>query len=378
MKKKVKKEVWDDKASNKEQQQLTHGIFRYFGKLPPTLTRKILSTLKVGQRDNNQYVELMCGSGTGILEAISVGAQATGIDCNPLAILSTKVKTTPLEITTLNRAIKLFSTANISNKIIQKNPPPLIRNINKWFTTKAQEELCAIRDWIETIKEENIQNIFRLTLASSIRPSSNASIRTGRIFHDHDKVAKSPLIEFETRLKKICAAISSLKDQKSFSNPSLHLADARETGLPKDKFHFGLCHPPYFALYRYSSDVTRFELEWLGMGRKEAAEMEIEDGFKTTDASLVEKHVLDMIQVIKEARRIIKKDGSFVIVTADSTLRKERLEIIQPLIIGAKDNGWKLTRHVIRKVHFAQSSYHRSADSEIQRPEDEILYFNAI
>jgi hypothetical protein len=67
-----------------------------------------------------------------------------------------------------------------------------------------------------------------------------------------------------------------------------------------------------------------------------------------------------------------------VVVTADSTLRKERLDILDPLTAEAARVGWKLTRRIVRKVRYAQASYHRSADQDIQRPDDEILIFDAV
>lgn len=375
----VIKEYWDDQSTNKEQQYLTHKAFRYFGKLPPTLTRKILSIQNVGKDANNHYVELMCGSGTGIVEAMLLGANATGIDCNPLALLATRVKTTSIPTARLQNIIQEFDRATRLEKITAKNPPPNIRNIDKWFSKSAKKGLCAIRDWIAQMDDDIVTDVYRLALASSIRSCSNASVRTGRLFFDCDKIAPFPLDEFRKRLVKLCEAIGELS-QSPMTNaqkPRLEQADARSTGLQSKKYHSGLCHPPYFALYRYSSDVLRFELDWLNYSREEVSNNEIEDGFKTTNAALVLNYIRDMIAVLAEAHRIIVKNGTFAIVTADSTLRKERLEIIQPLVEGAARLGWKLERHVIRKIRYAQASYHRSADPTIQRPEDEVLFFRA-
>jgi hypothetical protein len=380
LKKHIEIETWDDRSSNKEQQYLTHGAFRYFGKLPPTLTKKILTLQGVGNKGCKEYVELMCGSGTGILESMLLGANATGVDCNPLALLATRVKTTPLTKKDITDVLATFEAALRAKELKQKNPPPPnIRNLSKWFNPQAQEGLAALRDWIASLKPSPLTDVLRLAFASSIRSCSNASVRTGRLFHDVDKTPPNPLDEFTKRLKKLCDTIALLPVEViANSKRTLIESDARTTGLEEGQFHAGLCHPPYFALYRYSSDVLRFELEWLDFNRKKVANAEIEDGFKTTDETLVVNYVSDLVAVAVEARRIIAKKGTFTIVTADSTLRKERLAIIKPLIAGAEGVGWKLERHAIRKVYFAQSSYHRSADPEIVRPEDEVLIFRAV
>jgi hypothetical protein len=155
------------------------------------------------------------------------------------------------------------------------------------------------------------------------------------------------------------------------------VGDARHTDLEAGTVDLVFCHPPYFALYRYSSDPLRFELDWLGINRKAIASREVEDGFKTTDETLVHKHIKDMANVAAEARRLAKPRGRLVVVTADSTLRKERLDILDPLTAEAAKFGWRLSRRILRKVRYAQASYHRSADQDIQRPDDEILIFEA-
>jgi len=378
LKKHVETEAWDDRSSNKEQQYLTHGAFRYFGKLPPTLTRKILGIQGVGGKGSRDYVELMCGSGTGILEALLLGANATGVDCNPLALLACRVKTTPLATAELDEIVRQFRAALAAGRIEASKPAPPIRNLDKWFNPAAQAGLAALRDWIDGLRAGPSTDVLRLAMASSVRPCSNASVRTGRLFHDVDKTPPAPMEEFEKRLVRLCNSIAGLQGSNiDKQSTCLVEADARATGLPDGAFQAGLCHPPYFALYRYSSDVLRFELEWMGFDRGKVSSAEIEDGFKTTDETLVEDYVRDLVAVAVEARRLIVKKGTFAVITADSTLRKDRLSVIKPFIAGAEGVGWKLERHAVRKVHFAQSSYHRSADPEIVRPEDEVLIFRA-
>ena len=194
MKNTVTIETWGDKSSNKEQQYLTHGAFRYFGKLPPTLTRKILAIQGVGGKGTKNYVELMCGSGTGILEALLLGANATGVDCNPLALLASRVKTTPLTKDELGAIAPQFQAALQAKKVKAVNPPPpKIRNLNKWFNPTSQSGLAALRDWIAGLPESPRRDVLWLAFASCIRSCSNASVRTGRLFHDVDKTPPLPM-----------------------------------------------------------------------------------------------------------------------------------------------------------------------------------------
>lgn len=391
----MKKESWDDQASNAEQAYLTHGVFRYFGKLPPTLTRRILSELNVGS--GTTVVDVMCGSGTTLVEAVDLQAAAIGVDCNDLSALIARVKTTPLPACSFENIKSrlrtefddVFACADfpLLGGIVQPeagsnaaNPrAPKIRNIDHWFHPKTVAVLVRMRAWLDTLSEEPERDAATVAFAACIRPASRASVRTGRLFMDVDKKLPNPVTEFERRLDRMQEAIAPLAEMTHWRSPQrkVLVADARSTGLEAGIADVVFCHPPYFALYRYSSDPLRFELDWLGLNRKAIASREVEDGFKTTDETLVRDHIQDMAKVIVEARRVAKPRGRLVVVTADSTLRKERLDILDPLTAEASKVGWRLTRRILRKVRYAQASYHRSADREIQRPDDEILIFEA-
>jgi hypothetical protein len=67
-----------------------------------------------------------------------------------------------------------------------------------------------------------------------------------------------------------------------------------------------------------------------------------------------------------------------VVVSNNSTLRKQPLPIITGIQEQATKAQFRLARHCIRTVRFAQASYHRSADEEINTPRDHILFFEPI
>jgi DNA modification methylase len=152
-------------------------------------------------------------------------------------------------------------------------------------------------------------------------------------------------------------------------------ADARATGLPDQSFGFILNHPPYFALYKYSSDVLRFELEWGGYDRKGISQQEIRDGFKTTRLDAFEEYITDMAGVFTEAYRLLQPGCLFCVVVNNSTLRDVRLPVVDRLTARAEQIGFRLDNHFCRTVRYAQASYHRSAREDKRVSEDHILFF---
>jgi DNA modification methylase len=388
-------EVWDDTSSNQQQQYLTHGLFRYFGKLPPTVTGKILDEVGIGNGSN--ILDVMCGSGTTLIEAGVRGSRATGIDCNEISTLVSRVKTQKVDIGKAKKLLtdfeKVFSSVLAEQYIDQqgglpgethlpvpKSVVPNIRNIDHWFVPTSVRMLQRLRDWVDGRKLGPEQDLAMAAFVSSIRACSRASVRTGRLFFDVDKRIPNPAVEFLKRLNKMISSIEELATDPRWQADRVKIfsGDARNTDLEANSFDLVFCHPPYFALYRYSSDILRFEMEWAGKDRKTASKREIVDGFKTTNEKLVLDYVRDLVDVSKEALRVSKIGGHLVFVTADSTLRKQQLEVLEPLIAGVEAAGWTLVRRAIRQVRFAQASYHRSADSEITRPEDQVVIFRRL
>lgn len=370
-----------DIPHNADTSYLAHGFFRYIGKYPPQLISHILNKYQ----PEGPILDPMCGGGTTLVEARLRGIDAVGCDVNPVSRIISSVVATPLPPKALSNACaQLIKNLEM---VCQTGAPLLGVNLGKKksvfkldFCGEYFDEVTAsdIGHYLSLTNEAKpiFKNIFLLCLFSVLRKVSKANIKKMNLEIDDTKHKIVPFIDAITNQLNLVQTAN--REYEEWSHDCrIEVVDARDTKLKSGVGNIIFCHPPYFALYRYSSDVLRFELDWLGMDRKKIAKREMVDGFKTTDEKLVSRHISDMEAVIKEARRIAKPNGKFVIVTADSTLRKERLEILGPLIKAADKHDWHLERRIVRKIRHAQASYHRSYDSEIQRPDDEILIFSA-
>ena len=84
--------IWNFNTSE-DSTYLTHGIYRWYGKLVPQLVSKALDQY-VEQGDS--IIANFSGSGTIALESMIRNINCTGTDINPLAVLISKVKTTKI------------------------------------------------------------------------------------------------------------------------------------------------------------------------------------------------------------------------------------------------------------------------------------------
>lgn len=365
----------DVTTSNHDQQRDSHGLFRFFGKLAPDVTACVLDVAAelLGNPCHVRLVDIMCGSGTTVIEAQTRGWLATGIDVNPAALLFARVKT---------RALKRCDFVS-QLEWLTRNPWEPSRaevaavfrgtkNADRWFSEDSQREIAKLRLLLNRLGNSCIRDALLATLLGRLRAYSNASNRTGRIFFDPGSAVRNVTADF-------CKQAMSLVEHAPASELpcELMLADARALPVNCNSTDIVFCHPPYFGLYRFSSDVLRFELEIGGWDRGQIARREIEEGWKSGDPAKLDSYVRDMGGAFEEAKRIMRRGAILSVVTSNSTLGDMQLPVIDRLAERGNSAGFQLARHVVRKAHFGSASYHRSArtDKVIQR--DHVLFFRA-
>src|SRR3989338_7231883 len=85
-----------EEATRADTSYATHGYHRYPAKFIPQLAKKLISSYT---KEGDLVCDPFMGSGTALVEAIILKRKAVGVDINPVALLITKAKTTPLEPT---------------------------------------------------------------------------------------------------------------------------------------------------------------------------------------------------------------------------------------------------------------------------------------
>lgn len=360
-------------ASNKAQQRGPHGAFRYFGKLAPDVTGRVLDLAAEHLEPNGvtavRVADTMCGSGTTLIEAIERGWTAVGTDVNPVACLYARCKTTPVDP---DRYLRLLDAVLQNTSASAQEVTDRFRHTvraDRWFGDGARTAVAALARNIESFDPSPEQSLLKAVLLSRLRRISNASARTGRIFYDPDS-AVEPVGDFFEGAKRVLDMIPT-----SDLPARVMQADARDTGLGASSADIVFLHPPYFGLYRFSSDVLRFEMEVGGFVRRETARTEIREGWKSGDPSNLEGHLADMQQVLSEARRLSRVGGVIALTASNSTLGDHELPVVDGLVAGAEATGLSLLRHYERAAHYGSASYHRSARTDKVIQQDHVLLF---
>jgi len=256
----------------------------------------------------------MMGSGTTILEAFLLNRQAVGFDIDPLALLLTRVKVRPLDITETRRtgnhivesakAVSAQDRVGLMSRLEQRWNSKTKEFVDYWFATDTQFELLALVEAIAHISDSSLRSFFELALSSIIitksggvslaldlahtRPHKAKIVldEKGRVL-DGDTVVKSdpaqkrkvvegangradfvtkrlrsPIEDFKKRYLQNIEGLSFLRNGRF--HPRLQFGNARELSLEDSSVDLIVTSPPYASNAIDYMRAHKFSLVWLG------------------------------------------------------------------------------------------------------------------
>ncbi len=305
-----------------------------------------------------------------------------GIEINPLARLIAKVKTTSLDENEL-RIIKERLFLKLKEKNINGIIPEY-KNLSIWFSRNAQNKLGKLRACIEKLKDDDYKDFFLVCFSSIIRKASLADpyipppvvlkiSKYNKKTDRHEEMKK--LIErnknppvrklFEeaveqntTRIKKLSEVVKKGKAKIVWDDSRVlkmgkmlttGVIDKNRAKIFKDN-SVGLIitSPPYITAQKYVR-TTKLELLWLGLinlvslaeldkntigtERVKLREMIEPIDIKPIDilvnkisristerAVMTNKYFHDMLKVIQEGHRVLKKSRRMILIVGDNEI----------------------------------------------------------
>ncbi len=151
-----------------------HGIHTYPAMMLPQIAKRLIE--KYG-KDKKTILDPFCGSGTVLVESILSGKNAFGYDINPLAVLISKVKITPLNVRTLiskaESVEEKLSMAHFNPKVFEEVETPKFFNIDYWFKPSVIKQLAFIKSVIDEVEDEDTREFLLVAFSETIRKVSN-------------------------------------------------------------------------------------------------------------------------------------------------------------------------------------------------------------
>lgn len=218
------------------------------------------------------------GVGTTLVESHITGNDSIGFEINPYAYFACKTKINSLQIDEgkFNEEIERFSAFYLKNlnskyKVRSKVPEGFKTKI-EFYSPKVLHKVLILMDFIETIEDQTIADLFKLAFTSTMVKYSNYSYEpslgtrrgSGKSdIEDYDvsAVTIQKLLEFLKDIAWIKKTVSSQRVPKSriindsFFNYKDHLS--------KKTVDLIITSPPYLNNYHYNRN-TRPQIFWLG------------------------------------------------------------------------------------------------------------------
>lgn len=314
--KKLPLDYWDFKDDDTK--EYTHGLHNYPAVMVCPISRNIISLVR-GIQPVNALLDPFSGSGTVVVEGMINGIPTVaGNDINPLALLLTKVKSTPLDCNKLKKEAaavkKRIVEAIYKNKVYldavdnyianelgldisgkkgwgDSAPQylkqfcsekgiditiPEFKNIGYWFRPRVILELAIEKATIENVKDKDIRDFIFVAMSESIRLVSNRRNGEFKMFRmpapkvltfRPDVYAEFAKI-LDRNIEKMENFVAKLKENDSMPKVSIFRNSACTLeNVPNDTYDLIVTSPPYGdsrTTVAYG-EYSRLSLQWINI-----------------------------------------------------------------------------------------------------------------
>ena len=314
--KKLPLDYWDFKDDDTK--EYTHGLHNYPAVMVCPISRNIISLVR-GIQPVNALLDPFSGSGTVVVEGMINGIPTeAGNDINPLALLLTKVKSTPLDCNKLKKeaaavkkriveaiyknkayldAVDNFIANELGLDISGKkgwgdSAPqylkqfcsekgiditiPEFKNIGYWFRPRVILELAIEKATIENVKDKDIRDFIFVAMSESIRLVSNRRNGEFKMFRmpapkvltfRPDVYAEFAKI-LDRNIEKMENFVVKLKENDSIPKVSIFRNSACTLeNVPNDTYDLIVTSPPYGdsrTTVAYG-EYSRLSLQWINI-----------------------------------------------------------------------------------------------------------------
>ncbi len=290
---------------------------------------------------NDQTIVLdpFAGVGTTLVEAALFGYNAYGFEINPYAALASRVKVNSYKIDTeiLNNHIlhfRQFYNEKLTSSYVPKSHPPKgFKTRSAFYSPKVLNKVLISQDFIVSLDDTNIRNLFKLAFASTMVSYSNYSYEPSlgrRVSAGKSEILDYPVSELIARkLSEFSEDIKWFQTHRPTREIRIKIVEASffeyEKHLAPEMIDLIITSPPYLNNYHYNRN-TRPHLYWLGF-------VECPGDFKSLEGANFGKYW----QTVREKDRV---DLEFCLPNSDLA---QKLEILRAQkrekgIYGG--NGW--------------------------------------
>ena len=351
---------------------LTHSIHPYPAKFIPQIPNALIQELSsVGET----VLDIFCGSGTSLVEALVLKRNAIGLDANPLACLISRAKTTRLSESNVACLMELVEQAsNYAASVSVPTPNlfsetpfvseafrPDVELIGFWFEPFIIEELSEIRSWCFSIEPSSARDVALAAFSSIIVAVSKQDSDTRYVRREKNLAPGVAFLKFGRALT------ASVNRSKEFSHVyesrfscEIYNADILTPPELKEPADLVICSPPYPNAYSYHL-YHKTRLHWLEMDQASFKQKEIGSHRKYSrkgkTAATTETFTAELISMFGWLKRNLRPKKYACFVIGNSTLKGRSVDNSKLLIAAAEQRGFSCFDCIPRRLQATKKSF---------------------
>jgi DNA modification methylase len=338
---------------------LTHGLHRYPAKYIPQVPRWAIQEHSL---EGDTVLDPFSGSGTTLVEALAAGRNAIGVDLDPLACLIAEAKVAELDHQRLSDFLSRLVRAAEHAPVRLETPLPGVNNFDHWFSRDAWAKLQSLKSGIDTLEASPRERRFLLAVFSAIlRLVSNADDQTQKTYVSGTRKKSPPdvISTFEAKFAKALQGVSQLSARRQGTFTDIRCASATSLPLADSSVDLIVTSPPYLDSVDYMYNLM-LEYFWIGMdvgissredfNARRRAFIGSKTPFDLHRLPLSIAHLIDEVNIpdyrkdvvgpyfvhmlahFKEASRVLKSGGKYVLVVGNSRTQHGMLPLHDALV----------------------------------------------
>jgi DNA modification methylase len=367
--------------------KLLRPIHPFPARMAPVIAMAELQAL--GQK-TLRVLDPMAGSGTTLVLARMLGHQAFGFDVDPLAVLLSRAwsATNSEDIVkcadrVLQSARRRLSCLRLSEAYPRGADEETKKFIRYWFDAQARRQLRALADSIRRAPEVCRDLLWvafsRMIIAKARGVSLAADLSHSRPHRVCDKAPLRPFDAFLQSVAYVANAAPFVGDKIALKGrhpkAQMRIGDARKLPCRANSFDLIVTSPPYLNAIDYLR-CSKFALVWMGHSISDlratrtgsiGAEVSLSDHADTESTRILHsiragkelparwrrvlhRYISDMHTVLSESHRVLRPNGSAVIVVGESRLRGVFVPNATIIEMAAESVGLEIEHKVKRRL----------------------------
>ena len=362
--------------TRKDTAYITHGYHRYPAKfIPQVVSRLVERYTKLG----DLVVDPFGGCGTTLVESKVMGRSSVAVDINPVAVLITKAKITPINPAKIEKEFENIKIRLEAYNEKTKVKAPEHERIDYWFKPEEKRKLAFIFAEISRIKDQDVQDFFFCGFSNILKNCSIWLQKSNKPTRDFEKKPSDPVKTFLKQIKMMLRGnerlFEMLSERKYLKVPSkVVCTDARTIPTKDNSVSLIVTSPPYVTSYEYADlhqltalwleytkDISDFRKRFIGTSYHSKKNLILNStiaenirkellGIDRKTAEEVSTYFSEMNQVFTEMKRMLKKGGKTCIVVGNTSLQGVKILNAEVFVEQLQNLGLKVADIIKREI----------------------------